>query len=95
MANNTVLFGMQGCNFTRLVAFPSAYVSALPLVAGDFNGDGAPDLVFASWDGSATCPAMVRATSALSSNLGISMAIFARSPTLRPRSRETSMATAA
>jgi len=51
VANNTVLFGMQGCNFTRLVSFPSAYVSALPLVAGDFNGDGVPDLVFASWDG--------------------------------------------
>jgi hypothetical protein len=51
VANNTVLFGMQGCNFTRLVSFPSAYVSALPLVAGDFNGDGVPDLGFASWDG--------------------------------------------
>ena len=51
VANNTVLFGMQECNFTRLVDFPSAYVSALPLVAGDFNGDGAPDIAFASWDG--------------------------------------------
>jgi hypothetical protein len=51
VANNTVLFGMRECNFTRLVDFPTAYFSALPLVAGDFNGDGTPDLVFASWDG--------------------------------------------
>jgi len=51
VANDTVLLGMQGCNFTRLVAFPSAYGSALPLTTGDFNGDGSIDIAFASWDG--------------------------------------------
>jgi hypothetical protein len=51
VANDTVLLGMQGCNFTRLVSFPSAYGSALPLTTGDFNGDGSIDIAFASWDG--------------------------------------------
>lgn len=51
VANDTVLLGMQGCNFTRLVAFSSAYGSALPLTTGDFNGDGSTDIAFASWDG--------------------------------------------
>jgi hypothetical protein len=49
--NNTVLFGMRGCNFTRQVVFPAAYDSAYPLAAGDFNGDGALDLALASWEG--------------------------------------------
>jgi hypothetical protein len=51
VASNTVLLGMHNCNFTRQVTYHVNYVAAYPLAAGDFNGDGAPDLAFASWDG--------------------------------------------
>ena len=51
VSNNTVLFGMHECNFTRQATFRAAYDSAYPLAAGDFNGDGALDLAFASWEG--------------------------------------------
>jgi hypothetical protein len=50
-ADNTVMFGMRECNFTRLATYGASYSTALPLVAGDFNGDGATDLAFASWNG--------------------------------------------
>jgi hypothetical protein len=49
--DNTVLFGMHECNYTRLVTFDAPNNSALPLLAGDFNGDGALDLVLSTWQG--------------------------------------------
>jgi hypothetical protein len=51
VSNNTVLFGMHECNFTRQATYHVSYNTAYPLAAGDFNGDGATDLAFASWDG--------------------------------------------
>ena len=38
---NGVLFGMNGCNFASRFDYPDWW----PLVTGDFNGDGLPDLV--------------------------------------------------
>lgn len=51
VSNNTVLFGMRECNFTGLATYDVSSSAAFPLVAGDFNGDGAADLAFSSWDG--------------------------------------------
>jgi FG-GAP-like repeat len=48
--SNTILLGMHECNYTRMVTFPTPRNSALPLLAGDLNGDGALDLVFSSGD---------------------------------------------
>lgn len=48
---NTILFGMHECNHTRLATFPAQDDSALPLLAGDFNGDGALDLVLETGEG--------------------------------------------
>lgn len=54
--NNTVLFGMRECNYTRLVTFPALENSALPLLAQDFNGDGALDIAFNTWQGMGFLP---------------------------------------
>jgi hypothetical protein len=44
---NGVLFGMNGCGFTSRYDYPDWW----PLVTGDFNGDGLPDLVTDSEQG--------------------------------------------
>ena len=47
-----VLFGMNGCNFSSRFSYPNS----LPLVAGDFNGDGLPDLVLSTTQMSMATP---------------------------------------
>ena len=44
---NGVLFGMNGCGFASRFDYPDWW----PLVTGDFNGDGLPDLVTGSEEG--------------------------------------------
>jgi hypothetical protein len=51
VSNNTLLLGMQDCNFTRQTTLPAPYDTVFPLAAGDFNGDGTTDLAVALWDG--------------------------------------------
>ncbi len=45
------LFGMNGCNFAKAIKFDVPNGQAAPIAAGDFNGDGAKDLVLSTWDG--------------------------------------------
>lgn len=49
--NNHLLLGMQGCNFTTQTTFQAPFDTANPVTAGDFNGDGATDLVVVFCDG--------------------------------------------
>jgi hypothetical protein len=51
VSSNTVLFGMHDCNASKRVTFHAAYNNAIPLTAADLNGDGIPDIAFASWEG--------------------------------------------
>lgn len=46
-SNGDVLLGMHECNFTRQITYTKDRY-AVPMTAGDFNGDGATDLVVAS-----------------------------------------------
>lgn len=51
VSNNSLLMGMHDCNFTRQTTFHVSYASAMPMAAGDFNGDGATDLAVAVCEG--------------------------------------------
>jgi len=51
VSNNSLLLGMRDCNFTQQTTFHVSYASAMPMAAGDFNGDGTTDLVVAVCEG--------------------------------------------
>jgi hypothetical protein len=54
-ADNTVLFGMHECRFTRQVIYSEDRYSS-PMAAGDFNGDGTLDLLVLSGSGLGIVP---------------------------------------
>lgn len=56
---NTVLFGMHECNFTRQVTYTEDR-HAIPMAAGDFNGDGALDLLVLQLGGLGLVPGDAR-----------------------------------